>query len=53
VVSKVEGDCDPKPVGMHGIGVMQVHVCPRRHVAGRQPAETAPCRNGTSEAGGQ
>ena len=40
--------CDPKPGAGVLEGFIQVHVCPRRHVAGRQHAETAPHRNGTS-----
>jgi len=44
---EVWGDCDPKPGAGVFEGFIQVHVCSRRHVAGRQYAETAPHRNGT------
>jgi len=40
--------CDPKMGDGIGNGFIQVHVCSRRHVAGRQHAETAPHRNSTS-----
>jgi len=48
VASKVGGDCDPKTGDGIGNGFIQVHVCSRRHVAGRQHAETAPYWNSTS-----
>ena len=47
MASKVGGDCDPKTGDGIGNGFIQVHVCSRQHIAGRQHAETASHRNST------